>query len=109
MKMTRAIPVAVALSCFGVGGASAYFEDGNSLYDHCQKPVTSSFGAVCYGYVTGVADALVNLGAYCVPQEASRKQAVDVVVFYLRDHPEKRHLPAFDHVTIALKEKFPCN
>jgi hypothetical protein len=107
--MRRAILVAVALCCFVVGGADAYFENGNSLYGHCQKPRISVFGALCGGYVSGVLDALENLGASCVPGEATREQVTDVVTLYLRDHPEKRHLSASELVTAALKEKFPCN
>lgn len=45
--MRRITLVAVALSCFGVSGANATFENGNSLYDHCQQPPNSAFEAVC--------------------------------------------------------------
>ena len=34
------------------------------------------------------------------------RQQADIVVLYLRDHPENRHLPATQFVIAALKEKF---
>ncbi|MGO8842404.1 MAG: Rap1a/Tai family immunity protein [Methyloceanibacter sp.] len=36
------------------------------------------------------------------------EQLEDIAKHYLFDHPEKRHLPASDLVTVALNEKFPC-
>jgi hypothetical protein len=44
-----------------------------------------------------------------VPVGSVRQQTVDVVVNYLRDHPETRHLGGSELVVTALKEKFPCN
>ena len=108
MKMTRAILVAVALSCFGVGGAHA-FDNGNELHESCQRPESPASRGLCSGYIVGVADTLKNLGAFCWPRGSTRGQVTDVVTLYLRDHPEKRHLPAYELVTAALKEKFPCS
>jgi hypothetical protein len=49
---------------------------------------------------------------FCVPQGNSgvrTDQLLDVVLLYLRDHPETRHQPAPALVINALKEKSPCN
>ena len=57
-------------------------------------------------------NALEGSGRFCVPQGpggVNNKQMVDLVMIYLRDHPEIRHLPAAGLVTAALKRKFPCN
>ena len=57
-------------------------------------------------------DAFDTARVFCVPQgetDVKSGQLVEVVKLYLRDHPEKRHLPAADLVTAAIKEKFPCN
>ena len=69
MEMTRAILVAVALSCFGKGGASGLFLRTETAYTTiATSPLTPAFGAVCYGYVMGVADARLTKGADCVPK-----------------------------------------
>ena len=107
--MIRAMLIAVALSCFVVGGADARYDTGNNLYGFCKKSELSLLRAMCLGYVTGVTDALENLSAFCIPQGATREQVTDAATLYLRDHPETRHLPASELVTAALKEKFPCN
>jgi Rap1a immunity proteins len=67
----------------------------------------------CRGYVSGVADIIVEkkTEACFTTDEAGPKvnQLVDIVRAYLRDHPEKRNLSADTLVIAALKEKFPCN
>jgi len=60
----------------------------------------------CYGYVAGVVDMLYTV---CLPDGMTRQQVIDVLTLWLRDHPEKRHLPASSLVAGALKEKFPCS
>jgi hypothetical protein len=106
----RAMLVAVALSCLA-GEGQAAFLDGNQLFTECrdgdnpQAEARLSQWGICYGYIVGVSDALKDV---CLPNAAKAGQVRDVVALWLRDHPEKRHLPAIDLVTSALKEKFPC-
>ena len=116
--MRRAILVAVGLSCILVQAADAYYQTGNTLFEECQnlvsdRPDKSFFlSGTCGGYIVGVQDALEGSGRFCVPQGpggVNNKQMVDLVMIYLRDHPEIRHLPAAGLVTAALKRKFPCN
>jgi Rap1a immunity proteins len=115
--MRGAILVAVAMSCLMLDKAAGaagpqYYVTGNKLLEFCEVPAVTS---ACYGYVLGVVDALQVMGAdapkfsFCVPERVESGQLVDVVKAFLRDHPEKRHLPASDLVTAALNEKFPCN
>jgi Rap1a immunity proteins len=117
--MRRTILVAVALCWFisETANAGTYFNDGNQLFDKCKdhehspqyydKALSTS---ACRQYVLGVVDALRDAGTFCIPDHSVQlNQLVDVVTPYLRDHSEKRHLPASDLVTAALKEKFPCN
>lgn len=107
--MRRAILVAVALSCFVMGKATAAAYDGNKLFEFCEKTDDVSFG-FCFGYVSGVVDATFDEGHYCWSAPGVKSQQLkDVVTLWLRDHPEKRHLPADELVATALKEKFPCN
>ena len=105
MEMTRATLIAVALSCFVVGGA-----DGNELFEDCQKGRGGNFSdGACAGYIVGAHDAYEGVGGFCVPAEANAGQIIDVVKIYLRDHPEKRHLSGSRLILQALKEKVPCN
>jgi hypothetical protein len=114
MQMTRAILLAVGLSCFVVGGANAdaMWVNGNDHWEWCQhtseknfKPVSAGF---CTGYILGVLDAL-NGAIMCVPQAVTKGQLTDVVKLWLRDNPGQRQYVASDLVITALKEKFPCN
>jgi len=104
----RAMLVAVALSCLVGGGAAAGFWTGNELLDECQDDPSSPKSLVCRGYIMGFVDALDWGHSFCSDPGVTAKQFEDVVKFYLRNHPETRHLPAADLVTSALKEKFPC-
>lgn len=63
----------------------------------------------CFGYINGVADALVPAGVYCLPAGVKAGQVLDVAKLYIQDHPDKRYLPAPQLIVNALAEKFPCN
>jgi hypothetical protein len=104
----------VALSCLVSGAAEAYFFDGNKLSDWCKSWRSSATGylnvksAQCGAYITGVLDTLHDR-TFCLPQQVAAAHAIDVVIRYLQDHPEKYHLPASGLVVDALTEKFPCS
>jgi len=105
--------VTVALSSIEVEGAdAAFFKDGNKLFDNCEVALDASgkglqFLGVCEGYILGAFDARSD--AFCLPAGVNARQLVDVVMLYLREHPEKRYLLAADLVATAVKQKFPCN
>ena len=84
----------------------SYLETGNTLYVDCS---TSMGRAACISYVMGVTDALSLMGAICIPEHFTARQAIDVVVKYLRAHPEQRPLSAAMQVRGALQEAFPCS
>src|SRR5262245_8237262 len=115
--MRRAILVAVALSCFVVGKAAAGFIDGNSLFSACEEEARGDPGGnspvgMCLGYILGAYDASERAAPgkiICVPTGVKAQQVRDGVKLYLRNHPDKRQLPASYLVVIALREKFPCN
>jgi hypothetical protein len=105
--------------------------DGNSLLRKCSLDVRAldgeklssadiAEGAFCVGYISGIHDAdymvqmleehekttLMKHG--CPPSNASTEQVVRVVVKYLRDNPERLHMPASVLVTDAVRSSFPC-
>ena len=84
---------------------------GDDLYALC----TQGLGISCFNYVIGVMDATSNLTGlgllrpiYCLPPQIEQVQAREVVVSYLRDHPEIRHQVAAGAVQSALASAFPC-
>ena len=99
--MRRAILVALVLSLLLVEGeAAAEVIDGNKLFADCRdgdnpdaRDSTYKWGT-CFGYINGVADALVPAGLYCLPTGAKAGQVLDVAKLYMQDNPDKRYLPA---------------
>jgi hypothetical protein len=84
------------------------FLTGNDLYAACNAPEGSSDRHYCTGIVTGPTDAFLRDGTMCPPGNATVVQIEDVIVKYLRDHPEKRHYTMASEAALALKQAFPC-
>lgn len=80
---------------------------GNLLYEICSGNV-SEYGS-CLGYSVAVNDALNQLapGKLC-ERGVTNQQVIDVVIKYLIVNPALRQYPAFDIVTAALYQAFPC-
>jgi hypothetical protein len=55
-----------------------------------------------------MSDALQREKHVCMPVEVKVAQAVDVVMNYLRDHPEQRNYNAMSLGEAALAPAFPC-
>lgn len=71
--------------------------------------LTDRFVAVrAVDYVDGIADAAVGLGYACYPTGVDQAQIREVVMKYLRDHPERLDDPAPLLVLNGLIEAFPC-
>lgn len=71
--------------------------------------LTDRFVAVrAVGYVDGIADAAVGLGYTCYPTGVAQAQIREIVLKYLRDHPERLDDPAPLLVLNGLFEAFPC-
>jgi len=84
------------------------FDDGNKLYGYCGASNSSDDKVFCAGYVAGISDALQGEKRMCMPVEATVEQAVDVIMNFLRDHPEQRHYTAWSISREALGHAFPC-
>jgi hypothetical protein len=104
--MTKlALGVVMALLTL-TGEARAAFMDGNALYADCTSNNYVERGK-CLGYVEGVVDNLEEIRSarnvpVCVPNGTVGHQVVDVVVNYLRDHPEGRSYAASSLVVFAV-------
>ena len=92
---------------------SSAFWTGNDILARCEGEANDQRD--CMGYVTGASDMLgaaQTVGearpVMCQPDNVSRKQVVDIVVRYLRNHPSNRHYLGGSLVRIALMDAFPC-
>jgi hypothetical protein len=90
------------------------FMSGNDLFDACGSPQRA---LVCFGYIEGIADAMQstrNAGGSlagvraCLPEDATLGQLKDIVINFLRDHPETRHFTALSITAYAFSAAFPC-
>jgi len=105
--------------------------DGSSLLRKCSLAVRifdgeklssadTVEGAFCSGYIAGNHDMdfmvqmleehqkITLMQHACPPSTASGEQAVRIVVKYLRDNPDRLHMPASILVTDAIRSSFPC-
>jgi len=82
--------------------AYAAFQNGDALYKDCSSQMGSFETGFCVGYIAGVVDSSEK----CIPIAVKLREARDVVLQYLRDHPEKRHLEADALVLAAIQEAF---
>lgn len=101
-----------AASVCTTANAAPGFKNGNSLFEDCQDEQS----AACLEYVVGATDMLSLIQAlrlkesplYCQPKGVTGAQVQSIVVRYLRDKPEQRHLAAASSVAMALIGAFPC-
>src|SRR5262249_39795018 len=100
------------LSFFLVGAAKAQIVSGNELWANCQDPNKLQF---CNGYILGATQTysirrpMKSQPFFCISPEVQNQQVLDVVMSYLREHPENRQWPGPTLVIFALGAKFPCN
>ena len=110
--MRRLLPALLMLGCLQ---AQAGFDTGNRLFEDCRAGNYFNRG-YCGGYVTGIVDTIEALqargvlpaDALCVPEESTKGQLADVVIKYLEQNPERRHLEAGSLVPAALNRAFQC-
>jgi hypothetical protein len=98
-----------------VPNATSAFETGKRLLSFCNSPPLAN---LCQGYVEGVADAMdiaqaakASVGGWtqCMPNNGMPSlQAQEIVVAFLRRHPEMLDNAAGALVAQALHEAFPC-
>src|ERR1700687_3397129 len=67
---------------------------GSVLFDRCNGPENTQRQLYCLAYVAGTSDALNLVRAVCTPENVRTSQTMDIIVNYLRVHPERRDRPA---------------
>ena len=77
-------------------------EDGDKI----EKAPGSYSSGYFDGYVLGVLD--LTQGRLCIAERATTGEVLQVVIKYLKDHPEELHLRASDVVIKAVQTAWPC-
>ena len=107
-KMRRLTTPVLSVGLFWITSAFAAFDSGNALFDSCTNASDASKQSHCLAYIAGVSDVLDGMHIICTGGHVSLDEIKDVVVKYLRAHPEQRNSDADDSTSIALTSAFPC-
>lgn len=95
--------------------AFAYFYDGNKLVaemrefekaERSDSRTNYQSSSQYIGFVVGVHDAIMT--TLCSTGDVSIRQVTTIVTKYLNEHPEEWSKPAFQLVSRALWQAFPC-
>lgn len=92
----------------GFAFGETYFLGGNALYEKCNAEAGTFNSIFCAAYIAGIADLFQLTKVACIPSNVVAGQVEDVVVKYLREHPESRHYSAASEAGLALRAAFPC-
>jgi hypothetical protein len=94
------------------------FRTGREVLEKCAPTATPEIMKVhCLGYIQGISDALalateVADGIYgyraCRPESITAGQLRDIVISYLKSHPEELRFKSPSVVVKILGETFPC-
>ena len=92
-----------------------FITDGNYLYNtgieynKVEQGINGNYfnNAYYIGYVNAIGDTYNGI-FFCPPKNVRLGQILDIVFRYLQNHPESRNKPAYEIVTKALKEVWPC-
>jgi hypothetical protein len=99
--------VMLAAACW-MSIARAAFDTGNELLNNCTMK-NEFAGGLCYGLITGYYDGM-RLSYTCGIEDPkiNRQQIHDIVLKFLREHPESRHLLAIYLAARAFVEALDC-
>lgn len=112
--MLRSLSASLGLALISFSTpAYANIKSGNDLLRLCEDVRSHVSWGLCYGYLDGIIDRSylaesMNPGSQllCLPDNGTNEQIFDVVIAYLKKHPDKRHFGAGALVVTALREAF---
>lgn len=97
-----------------IGGSSDILQTGNGLLDTCRSN-DSLLQFTCLAFVKGVVEGssgALEIGNHtqliCAPDGVTIGQDRDILVKWLVEHPEWRHLSATAAILRSLSSTFPC-
>lgn len=105
----------ITLFCIGhffmfVNPAHAEFNSGNDLMVHLQDYIDneSSFNSgYATGYIIGVVDTAIHGELLGEPHNVSQDKIIQVVINYMKKHPEELNASADYCIIMALREAWP--
>lgn len=118
--MKNLFNVVLALALFALGSqafaqTSDTFIDGEQLYKYCTSTKLAE-NNTCAGYIGGVLDTMTTLTGsdvikklICIPVNVKLSTIRDVLVSYLKKHPEELGLNASSLILDPLVEAYPCS
>lgn len=115
--MTKLI---LAMLLTGISLTAEAAGSGNDLYDWgmalervngqgARDPADTMKAGVFMGYVNSALDFTQVLGTVCLPHDVISQQSWDIVLNYLKAHPEQRNETAALVAVNALKGAYPCH
>ena len=118
MRLLLALVVAVSVA---FPAASQDWSYGNGFYAACKDAVVPPAkspewaGIACLSYVKGLHDMAGFMWSsgrirpeVCPPSGVSISQHYDILLKYLKDHPDQRHKPTAALLWEAASLSFPC-
>ena len=106
-KIAHALAATVMACSVTTSFGGTAFETGNSLLKRLSgDPFVDRTFALAY--IAGVADHADVTREVCAQPGVQANQLKEIVLKYLKNHPENRHHPAAELVVNALKGAFPC-
>ncbi len=119
---TAALMIALCICLNVATGAQAARSERFGSTESFWVMCTSNWGnvaylemyAACRAYVSGVADVLADGQAVgnvkaCINEDATKGQATEAVIAWMRAHPERKELTAVQITAAALAQKYPCH
>src|SRR5713101_1515252 len=118
MKRMVAVLLMSLWSC--VGNAQKDMDSGNFILRFCKElaanvPVgrltNPQMSGVCMGEIVGISvvgHLITGESKFCRPKQATRNQALLVVVHFMESHPNMLHYDFESLILLALQDAWPC-
>ena len=111
--------------CFAISGKAKAQMTGQQMQEKCKelivdKPAPSFDGGFCAGFISAAIDdesmwrasdkeqKQTHILSFCIPQNGTNGQYLQVFLKYLDEHPEELHKPANFILHEAFSKAFPC-
>jgi hypothetical protein len=122
MKKISSIILLVSFFVSSPASAGVGYTDGNKILSACNElsellnyrfELDSFEAGRCWGYIAASTDIfkVMKYGSsriVCIPEEKEVSDYVRIVLDYLNEHPKDLEHPAFQLITKAFAEIFPC-
>lgn len=107
LKILYIVSVLIGASSFTSSKADMALFDGNRLYS---MYTTDRHGFTIYSAAISDALSTATISGFraCVAYGTTIEQISDIVINYLKQHPERRQFSANSLVASALSKAFPC-